>query len=141
MTRTPPAPPAGAPVAALALALSLALGACASTHPIPPLGAGPYVAEDGLVFGRVLAAAQEAGYLPRAIDEAHGRFELIARSDLRGQLYFRVQCTSDGWIVVLPDGPSISRDERGRFELTRHLAREYEALVAAIESRVAVTAR
>ncbi|MDQ3035475.1 MAG: hypothetical protein M3Y87_23925 [Myxococcota bacterium] len=123
-----------------ALAIVLALPGCGATRRAPLLGVGPYVTRDGLVLDRVLTAAQEAGYLPREIDEAHGRFEVIARSDLRGRARFLVQCTADGWIVVLPEGPAIER-EPDHVTIPGHLLAEYQALVLALESGVAVRPR
>lgn len=123
-----------------ALVVVLATPACATTRRVPLLGAGPYVTRDGLVLERVLVAAQEAGYLPRAIDEAQGRFEVIAHSDMRGQTRFVVQCTSDGWIVVLPDGPRVERHARHSV-VPGHLAHEYEAFVIALEGGIAARSR
>jgi hypothetical protein len=104
------------------------------------LGSGPFVTRDGLVLDRVVAAVQEAGYLPRDVDEAQGRFEVVAQRDLRGETRFVVQCTSDGWIVVTPEGPAVERD-RGHIVLPGALANEYASLVTALEAGVAVGPR
>lgn len=129
-------------IACAVACVGLVLGApaCNTTRRLPVLGAGPYVTRDGLVLDRVVAAVQEAGYLPRDIDEARGRFEVVAQGDLHGQTRFVVQCTSDGWIVVLPEGPGIER-HGGHTVVPGHVAIEYASLVIALESGVAVRPR
>ena len=92
------------------------------------------------MLDRVVAAVQEAGYLPRDVDEAQGRFEVVAQRDVRGETRFVVQCTSDGWIVVTAEGPGIDRG-RGHIVAPGLIADEYASLVIALEAGVAVGPR
>lgn len=121
-----------------AISIAPAIAGCGGSRRVAALGIGPFETGDGLSFDRVLAAVQSAGYLPRELDPVRGRFEVVARNDLRGTTRFAVQCTSDGWIVVLPEGELVAR-EGARWVLPPRLAAEYEDLITALESEVSVS--
>jgi hypothetical protein len=116
---------------ALAIVATIAVGCASGPRRVPLLGAGPFHLHGGLAISEILRTAELEGYHPEEIDEAHGRFRVLARSDTRGRTTFTIQCTSDGWITIRPEGPEIDH-HLDTVLLPRRLAEEYVDLSVAL---------
>lgn len=110
---------------AIAIATAIAASGCTVTAPL--LGAGPARAGDVRLLDDALTAARVAGYRPIEIDPEHGRFVVIAHSDQSGRTRFGIQCFQDGFLSVVPRGPTIDPEGR-RFRMPAGLREEYAAL-------------
>ncbi len=120
-----------------AIALSLASSACASHAPLPILGGGPGREADPQVFDDAIRSAQSLAYQPLQLDPEHGRFVVLARGDRSGTTHFRVQCFREGFVSVVPEGPTIDRvGDAVRIE--GHLRDEYLRFATAIANGVTV---
>ena len=111
---------------------------CSATARVPTLGIGPYAAAPPAIFHDAVRGAGLVGYQPSDLDEVHGRFQLLARADRTGHTRFAVQCTSDGWIVVRPEGGGVGHTPDG-YVLRNAVAAEYARLVVNLETVMPVT--
>lgn len=107
--------------------LALVLAGC--TVPVAMLGSGPLTAGDPMILDYALQAARAEGYRPVELDPSGGRFEVAARNE---HAHFAVQCFADGWVSVIPSGPTVERDGSG-FSMSRRLRDEYGHFAEAID--------
>jgi len=124
-------------VRSLALATTLALAGCAGTVTVPILGGGPGTPGDPRVLDDALRGVQSAGYQPLRVDEAAGRFIVLARSDRNGLTRFLVQCFREGYVSIEAEGPGVSRDE-GHLRLPAAVAQEYRRIALAVSTGIGV---
>jgi hypothetical protein len=110
---------------------------CAGARTVPVLGGGPGRPGDPEILRDAVRAVQVLGYQPHGLDMPHGTFYLLARSDRTGLTRFTVQCFSDGYVSIVPEGGSVRRvgDE---MQLVPRLHDEYLRLAAAIGAGIEV---
>jgi hypothetical protein len=80
---------------------------------------------------------QVLGYQPHGLDAPHGTFYVLARSDRTGLTRFTVQCFSDGYVSLVPEGGSVRRVGE-EVHLLPRLHDEYVRLAASIGSGIEV---
>ncbi len=122
----------GLRVAGLLLFSLVTLGC---TRHAPQLVAGPFPRGDAALMERAISVAARRGYHAESVDRRAGSFLVTARAEPRLVVTFTVQCTSDGWIVVTPNGDRVIENDRG-FQLRARLYEEYTAFVHALQRDV-----
>ena len=113
-----------------ALTVLLCVG-CASMSEIRPLAVSIPVGESA-TFERLQAVARSRGYTPVEVNPYAGTFVIDAQRRARPSeiVRFRVECSRDGFAMVLPIGPRV--DRRGSvYHLPSAVRDEYVDLVVA----------
>jgi hypothetical protein len=121
----------------LVIAASTIAPGCARAHMVPILGGGPGRPGDPEILRDAVRALQVLGYQPQALDATHGTFHVIARSDRSGLTRFVVQCFSDGYVSIVPEGGSVRRVGE-ETQLLPRVHDEYLRLAASIGSGIEV---
>lgn len=110
---------------------------CGGARAVPVLGGGPGRPGDPEILRDAVRAVQVLGYQPHGLDAAHGTFYVLARSDRTGLTRFTVQCFSDGYVSVVPEGGAVRRSGE-ELVLVPRLHDEYLRLAASIGSGIEV---
>jgi len=121
----------------LVVAASVLASGCAGARTVPVLGGGPGRPGDPEILRDAVRAVQVLGYQPHALDAPHGTFYVLARSDRTGLTRFTVQCFSDGYVSVVPEGGAVRRVGE-QMQLVPRLYDEYVRLAASIGSGIEV---
>ena len=114
-----------------------ALSACAGARAVHVLGGGPGRPGDPEILRDAVRAVQVLGYQPHSLDAVHGTFYVLARTDRTGLTRFTVQCFSDGYVSIVPEGGTVRRQSE-ELVLMPRLREEYIRLAASIGTSIEV---